>query len=614
MSTLPLGALRFGHEAEPPINARRNFRDAEVESLAAMIAAQGLINALQVKEIDGQHFVAAGNRRLAALQYLSNQAIAPIVGDVYTHETPIRVEFIPSDVNALEISQAENFAHLPPHAADMYETFARLAETMAAPEIALHFGIEEKRVAKFLALGKLHPDIISAWREDNFGVRDSVDIVRAFTLAPSVEEQKRVFDELRDQPWGLQGHRIRKAFGADGDAGRFVTYVGREAYEAAGGVITEDLFGTEHIISDPALARKLASEKLDEECSALTALGWNWAERPDKLPESARYNWSRIDRDEERVFTPEEMGQSGCIVSVDREGQLEVSRGYLKPEAAKKNASAEKKAAAQKATNGGTAPANEKEPVISAALMERLSQQFTLATQQAVIAQPMIGLAAMTAGILATTTYQPMRVRLDGYSLERPPSEAFRDAFDRLFHMEARDLLVAFAHAIGPAFDMLCHSAERSPLMSLDNVALVDAFEPVMFNEKVREQFDFEDYCKSAPKGLVLKAIAEGVNADEARKLASKPKPDIVAFALNNVKVKEAEGWLPPALRSKHYDGPTEAKAAPAAAEKALADAETALAKIKPLKPKKKAAGKKQAAAKPVGRRTKAQEREPANA
>ena len=39
MPTVPLKLLRPGHEATPPINARTTHREADIESLAAMIAA-----------------------------------------------------------------------------------------------------------------------------------------------------------------------------------------------------------------------------------------------------------------------------------------------------------------------------------------------------------------------------------------------------------------------------------------------------------------------------------------------------------------------------------------------------------------------------------------------
>ena len=112
MPTVPLKLLRPGHEATPPINARTTHREADIESLAAMIAAQGLINDLSVVEQEGFHYVAAGNRRLLALRWLRDNAITCLDGSVYTDETPIAVKLVPPGLDPLEISIAS--PRLPP--------------------------------------------------------------------------------------------------------------------------------------------------------------------------------------------------------------------------------------------------------------------------------------------------------------------------------------------------------------------------------------------------------------------------------------------------------------------------------------------------------------------
>jgi hypothetical protein len=48
-----------------------------------------------------------------------------------------------------------------------------------------------------------------------------------------------------------------------------------------------------------------------------------------------------------------------------------------------------------------------------------------------------------------------------------------------------------------------------------------------VFNAAIAKRFDAKDYFSSAPKGFVLKAIAEAINQDEARKIAGKTKPEI---------------------------------------------------------------------------------------
>ncbi|MBY9051664.1 hypothetical protein K7462_30775, partial [Pseudomonas fluorescens] len=52
--------------------------------------------------------------------------------------------------------------------------------------------------------------------------------------------------------------------------------------------VTEDLFGTSHIISDDVLLKQLARQILIARCEDLTAAGWGWAEILSDLPQSAR--------------------------------------------------------------------------------------------------------------------------------------------------------------------------------------------------------------------------------------------------------------------------------------------------------------------------------------
>ena len=69
-------------------------------------------------------------------------------------------------------------------------------------------------------------------------------------------------------------------------------------------------------------------------------------------------------------------------------------------------------------------------------------------------------------------------------------------------------------------------------------------------NEKIAARFDAEDYFGSAPKGFVIKAIAEAINPDEARKAAQGSKRELAVFATKNLK---DSGWVPKELRTLHY-------------------------------------------------------------
>src|SRR3546814_8391782 len=63
---------------------------------------------------------------------------------------------------------------------------------------------------------------------------------------------------------------------------RLVQYVGIEAYLAAGGSVTRDLFSSTDqevaALTDGALVQKLATDKLAQDAQALAGEGWKWIE------------------------------------------------------------------------------------------------------------------------------------------------------------------------------------------------------------------------------------------------------------------------------------------------------------------------------------------------
>lgn len=84
--------------------------------------------------------------------------------------------------------------------------------------------------------------------------------------------------------------------------------------------------------------------------------------------------------------------------------------------------------------------------------------------------------------------------------------------------------------------------------------------------EALQMRFDRQRYFANAPKNLVLRAITEGVGAEHAKKYAGGTKSAAWKFALANV----PKTWLPPELRTSHYDGPGAGKVVKLPAKKAV--------------------------------------------
>ena len=586
MNTVELKYLRYGHDEGAPSgisNPRKTNRSEGIEQLQASIRAQGIIQPLAIVDGgSGVYYVAEGNRRLRALEELRGSGA---IDDTY----PVPVHIIDVAI-AQEAALAANIMRVPLHEADQYEAFKTLAdEGLSEPEIASRFAIDAKRVKRILALGRLSPVILQAWRDGKLGYQ-AEETVKAFTLAPSVKEQERVFKKLAKTD-SVSGYNVRQEFGANkGDAGRFLTFVGKEAYEAAGGKITEDLFGTNHVISDPALAKRLADEKLKAECERLVAEGWSWASPLNELPNGAQWQWPTItikgtatpeeakrlaelqeiidaeeaddeavadadrefDEIEERVkarsYDTATKAKSGCILSIGHSGQLEIRYGVQKPGAIKAPAATAKASSKDKAKDKATAP------TISNALVHRLSVQLTQAAAKAIVQHPKEAFEIAVAALIANQRYGlGARLSHDGMDSNTPRRAVeFRKAYLNVAAMTPEQQLEALAAIVGQSLNFQSQSVLALPLKDETVATICEVLGSEMV-EATRQTFDAEDYFGGISKPLILKAIEEALNADEARKVAGKPKADLVKFAVANV---PPTGWLPAELRTSHYDGP----------------------------------------------------------
>jgi hypothetical protein len=126
----------------------------------------------------------------------------------------------------------------------------------------------------------------------------------------------------------------------------------------------------------------------------------------------------------------------------------------------------------------------------------------------------------------------------------------------------------AAAGAVVPAINLTTQRTDDPAMKRKDVAALLTALEPASIQQALLKRFDPKDYFGRASKPFVITAIAEAINADEARKAEKLKKAELDKFALVNV---PKTGWLPPELRTVHYTGPgakTAKAAKPAPAKK----------------------------------------------
>lgn len=518
-ATIPLRDLKPGHEYPgASVNARVTDRDEGLEALKASIKTDGLLQSLLVtpspKGNGGGYYVIAGNRRLRAMRELKMDFDVPVM---------IRADVTPG--SALALSLAENITQVPLHPVDRFEAFAAMIEGgKTEADIEATYAISERQVKKCLALGRLSPVVRKAWREGNIDAAEA----KAFTLGKDHATQDAVFKKLGAKGGQqLSSWQIRtQLVGNDQDAKKFITFVGRKAYEEAGGKMQDDLFSAERyddndnatddgkgklesVVLDFALVVRLAGEKLEVKCKELIGEGWGWAKDADDLPNDWRYKWKKLVGG--KSAAEDQKKKAGCVLSLDYNGKLEITYGIVKPGVTGVETGGSAMYAHKTLEKKKTAKGESKAPTtLSNSLKDRLRVQRNRAVKESLLDKT---LGEGLQGILARIAASQIDVNT-GYST----TDAVKTKLDDI----------------------------------------VDALPAKIINAASIKHFDAKDYFPKAPIGIVLKAIGEAVDESHVKTLKGKTKSAAWKFALANV---PKTGWLPAELRTAHYTGPGAKKA-----------------------------------------------------
>ncbi|MBN8633254.1 MAG: ParB N-terminal domain-containing protein [Rhodobacterales bacterium] len=367
-------------------NVRRIKSGVSVEELAEDIARRGLLQSLNVRPVldeagaeTGKFEIPAGGRRFQALSLLVKQKrlakTAPI---------PCIVRDANSAILAEDDSLAENMQRVALHPLDQFRAFQALREKGQGEEaIAAAFFVTPQIVKQRLKLASVAPALLDVYAEDGM----TLEQLMAFTVTSDAARQVQVWDAIKNT-WNKEPYAIRRMLTETSvrAADRRATFVGIEAYEAAGGTVARDLFQGDDggWLEDPALLDRLAAEKLRAEAQALVSEGWKWIEVATDLPYGFSYGlrrvhgeaaamseaetvehtkllseyraldaeWSEADEIPEdidarlvelaeamealearpMIFDPEETARAGVFVTFDRDGKLVVHRGFVRPE------------------------------------------------------------------------------------------------------------------------------------------------------------------------------------------------------------------------------------------------------------------------------------------
>lgn len=265
--SVPLASL-----IKSPLNVRTVPYSAEsVSELADSIKGVGLLQNLVVHALPGDRYgVAAGGRRLAALNVLAERNILPA-------DWPVRVKVIPQEL-ATAASMTENGHRRDMHPAEQIAGFRAMAQEGKTPaQIGDLLGYSPRHVQRMLKLADLAPVILDALAED----RITTEHCQALALENDTARQVQVFEAACQSGWGgkpeVQTIRrlVTESEVAVAGNSKF-RFVGADAFspdELRTDLFSDDGDGyVDRVALDAALLEKLqaVAEHLRE------AEGWEW--------------------------------------------------------------------------------------------------------------------------------------------------------------------------------------------------------------------------------------------------------------------------------------------------------------------------------------------------
>ncbi len=575
-----------------------------IGDLVASIPVKGVITPLVVREAAGGGYsVIEGSRRLAALKALAR---AGTVDKDFAVPVTVRDE---ADAEARETSLAANIQRMDLSPPDEAAAFARLNDAgHTVEDIMAHFGLTERRVRQRLAIGHLAKPVFKAFATGELNIA----MAEAFTLTSDHKRQAKTFRDLK-KAGQLAAHVIRNTLSeaALEEDSSFAEFVGREAYLAAGGVLTTDLFQDNTWWHDRALAMKLVDERLERLPDELAAEGWSFFEidlkgkvdpwewrrdEPEEDPaltdeQKARLDellewlapfddmtmwqvprerqadvraWTdEADRLSEKVFSAAQKATLGVLVS-RRENEIILRKGVRRP-------SVKAKAGATAGAGGsaaqGSTPDTDDGPALSAAMLADLSGILGRAVQKSLLGKPQLARRLVLASLLldhrsrgfeaplalATTAFKPGAITPDwsfGAELDAAAGDVPPDDAETLAGLIAR------LEQLPAATDSRLWCALIARAVSLNLAHNQDRAADIarLADPDVSALWQPDgDWFKRLKIGQLLAAITETLGDARAQDLSKARKTQLVDVCVAEV---APLGWLPEPLRTPCYRGP----------------------------------------------------------
>lgn len=422
-------AIPLSKLIEDKDNVRKSGRKDGIGELAASIKSQGLLQSLVVKKAGGGKFaVSAGGRRLRALRHLAK------AGDLEKN-APIPCKVIDAS-RAVEASLAENVVRANMHAADEIDAFAHLIVSGEGPEaIAGRFGVSAQHVARRVKLARVSPRLLEAFRKDEL----DLDQLSALAFSDDHAAQEAAYYDAPE--WARTPERLRAQLSQANvpATDKLACFVTLDAYKAAGGVCTQDLFADDEDepvswLTDRDLLVRLAEAKLTGFADEVRAEGWawveisidgvSWSQFPERVREQRRALIAAEEAEQRRLYEQldatedeaeidkieaaidmlttsgwdvDEVALAGAIVTLGQDGAPRTERGLVRANDSKALKALRKRQASEHKTYGGAEDdaevcAKPTTPGLPAKLAEELIAHKTLATRIELTRQPVLAL------------------------------------------------------------------------------------------------------------------------------------------------------------------------------------------------------------------------------
>ncbi|EBX0312474.1 chromosome partitioning protein ParB [Salmonella enterica subsp. enterica serovar Muenchen] len=607
-----------------PQNVRIVPYSAEsVRELADSVKGIGLLQNLVVHALpDGLYGVAAGGRRLAAMNLLATENTIP-------PDWPVRVKVVPDNL-ATAASLTENGQHLEMHPAEQIAGFrAMAAEGKTPAQTGDLLGYSPRHVQRMLKLAGLAPVILEALAADKI----TTEHCQALALEDNRDRQVLVYEAACREGWNNKPEvRVIRNLITDSQVSTLnnskYAFVGEKAF--SGDEIRADLFSDEQggfvdkLALDTALLEKLqvVAECLKE------AEGWAWCagrmesvsrygedaavyriqdepdevyteqeqQRLDELQE--RYDENQTASDETdameaemdaigcaaqlRAWTPEMRAQSGVVVSW-RQDDVYVQRGVILRE--------------QSETEDVPvqAPVYERQPEpvdnVSVPLLTRMCAERTLAVQAALMQQPekSVALLAWTLclNVFGSGAYnRPAQISLDckhysltntapsgkegmafltlmqeGKRLETLLPEGWKQDFTTFFTLSTADLMALLSFCTACSLDgMQTRGTGGTTRSPLDKMETALAFHLRDWWQPTKA-----DFFTGLKKPQIIAALNEAGLTGAARDAEKMKKGDAAELAEDKMRDNR---WVPVWMRAP------DAEKSPSDAENDVSDTE----------------------------------------